>query len=96
MATTVGRTIDKVTAFFVGLVVGGALVAIVLLVIGPTRRFRAEAPIDDEVETRILLGIDPEPEIAPVVEIAHPRDYTAADIKRLEDLSKPPKRRKRT
>lgn len=84
------------TAFFVGLVVGGALVAIVLLVIGPTRRFRAEEPIDAEVETRILLGIDPEPDVATVVEFAHPRDYTADDIKGLEELSKPPKRRKRS
>ncbi len=79
--------------FVVGFVVGAALMGILVIVIGPTRRVRAETGIDDEVETRILLGIDPEPQVASVVEITHPREYSNDDLAELESLSKAPQAR---
>jgi hypothetical protein len=80
--------------FFVGFVVGGAVVGLAVIVIAPSRRVRSETGIDDEIETRILLGVDPEPHAAPVVDIAHPRDYEHDEIKALEELGKAPKKRK--
>jgi hypothetical protein len=50
--------------------------------------------MDDEVETRLLLGLEPEVAADPVAELDHPRDYDAAQIKELEDLAKAPKKRK--
>lgn len=80
--------------FLVGFVVGGAVVGLAVIVIAPSRRVRRETGIDDEIQTRILLGVDPEPRTAPVVEIPHPRDYDRDDIKALEELGKAPKKRK--
>ncbi len=34
--------------------------AIVLIVVAPWKRIRAEPPLPDDVETRLLLGEDPE------------------------------------
>lgn len=85
------------TGFLVGFVVGASVVGILVIVAGPTRRVRAETGIDDEIETRILLGIDPEPAAAAAEDdatIDHPRDYSAQDIKALEELAKHPKQRK--
>jgi hypothetical protein len=85
-----------VTGFLVGFVVGGAVVGLLVIVIGPSRQVRNETGIDDEIETRILLGLDPEPPTAPAIEIVHPREYDTAQIKELEELSKAPKKRKRS
>jgi len=41
-------------------VVGFALVALVVIVVGPSRRVRAEPPLDPEVEAALLLGEDPD------------------------------------
>lgn len=79
--------------FVAGFVVGAAVVGIIVIVVGPTRRVRAETGIDDEIETRILLGLDPEPDLADVVGIAHPREYTDDDISELEALAKAPQAR---
>lgn len=78
-----------------GFVVGAAVVGFAVIVIGPSRRVRSETGMDDEIETRILLGLDPEPEAATVVEIVPARDYDTTEIKELENLSKAPKKRKR-
>jgi len=37
-----------------------AIAMIVLVVAGPSRRLREEARLDEEVQTRLLLGEDPE------------------------------------
>jgi hypothetical protein len=41
-------------------VVGFALIALVVIVVGPSRRVRAEPPLDPEVEAALLLGEDPD------------------------------------
>ncbi len=82
------------TAFLVGFVVGGAVVGLIAILVGPSRRVRAEPALDDEVETRLLLGLEPEPTEAPVVQIPHPRDYETTHIRQLEELSKAPKKRR--
>jgi hypothetical protein len=41
-------------------VVGFALLALVVIVVGPSRRVRAEPPLDPEVEAALLLGEDPD------------------------------------
>lgn len=80
--------------FLVGFVVGGAVVGLAVIVIAPSRRVRRETGIDDEIETRILLGVEPEPKTAPVVEIPYRHDYDRDQIKALEELGKAPKKRK--
>lgn len=40
-------------------IVGLALVALVLIVVAPWRRVRAERPLPRDVETRLLLGEPP-------------------------------------
>jgi hypothetical protein len=35
-------------------------VVLILIVVAPSRRIRREPPLTDEVETRLLLGEDPE------------------------------------
>src|SRR5437867_1325180 len=54
-------TIVVVLLFAIEVVVAVALAALVAILVGPSRRVRAETGMDDEVETRILLGLDPEP-----------------------------------
>jgi hypothetical protein len=46
------------------IVVGIALLALVVIVVGPSRRVRAEPPMDPAVEAALLLGEDPD-------EVAH-------------------------
>ena len=41
---------------------GIAAVGLLLIVLTPSRRVRAEARLDREIETRVLLGVDPEPD----------------------------------
>src|SRR5689334_2898751 len=44
-----------VLQFFVGLIVGASVVALLMIVIAPSRRVRAERPLPRDVETRLLL-----------------------------------------
>jgi hypothetical protein len=46
--------------FFAGVVAGIAAVGLLLIVLTPSRRVRAEARLDREIETRLLLGVDPD------------------------------------
>ena len=46
--------------FFAGVIAGVAAVGLILIVLTPSRRVRAEARLDREIETRLLLGVDPE------------------------------------
>jgi hypothetical protein len=39
-----------------------AFLGLVVIVVGPSRRVRAEPPLDPDVESAILLGEDPEEE----------------------------------
>jgi hypothetical protein len=41
-------------------VAGVAFLALVVIVVGPSRRVRAEPPLDPDEESAVLLGEDPE------------------------------------
>jgi hypothetical protein len=89
-------TIAGVVEFFVGLVVGASAVALVMIVVGPTRRVRAEPPLPDDVETKLLLGQDPgEPTIPPMPAVDHPRQYSANELAALQKLGDEPAQRRR-
>lgn len=89
-------TIDGVVEFFVGLVVGASAVALIMIVVGPTRRVRAEPPLPDDVETKLLLGQDPEqPTIPPSPPVEHPRQYSANELAALQRLGEQQRRRRR-
>ena len=89
-------TIAGVVAFFVGLVVGAAAVALVTIVIGPSRRVRAEPPLPHDVEAKMLLGQDPEqPTIPPPPRVDHPRQYTPNELAALQRLGDERRRKKR-
>jgi hypothetical protein len=69
-----------------------AIAALAVILVGPSRRVRAETGMDDEVETRLLLGLDPEPTGgAPVIALDgdHGREYAPDDIEALEQLDTP-------
>jgi hypothetical protein len=75
--------------FFAGVVAGIAAVGLLIIVLAPSRRVRAEARLDREVETRLLLGVDPDvtgetPVVPPADE--HPADFGAAEIQALRQL----------
>jgi hypothetical protein len=89
MPGTVWRagTIDRVAAFFAGVITGVAAVGLLVIVLAPSRRVRAEARLDREVETRLLLGVDPD--IAAEAEAApseHRSDFGAAELQALRTL----------
>jgi hypothetical protein len=85
------RTTGKIpgmAGFFAGVVAGVALVGLVLIVLTPSRRLRAEARIDREIETRLLLGVDPEPgERTTDGEVDHaPAELTAKELQELRRI----------
>lgn len=49
-----------VIPFIVGLVVGASAAVLLMIVIAPSRRVRAEHPLPPDVEAKILLGQDPD------------------------------------
>lgn len=73
--------------FVVGIVVGASAAALLMILIAPSRRVRAEPPIARDVETRLLLGQDPEPPtIPPSPRLEHPRQYSANELAALQRL----------
>jgi hypothetical protein len=46
-------------AVVVVIVVGIALVALLAIIVAPSRKVRAEGPLPDDVEARVLLGESP-------------------------------------
>ncbi len=75
-------------SFVVGLIVGASLAALLIIVIAPSRRVRAEPPLPHDVEMRILLGQDPD-QAAPATspEPDHPAPYSPNDLAELRRLS---------
>jgi len=75
--------------FFAGVIAGVALVGLILIVLTPSRRLRAEARIDQEIETRLLLGVDPEAgdraTTEPDLEHAH-ADFGAKELQELRNI----------
>jgi hypothetical protein len=77
-----------VLSFVVGLIVGASLVGLLTILIGPSRRVRAEHPLPRDVETRVLLGEDPDEATAPdQPESENPGPYSPNDLAELRRLS---------
>ena len=78
-----------VLSFVVGLIVGASLVALLMIVIAPSRRVRAEHPLPRDVETSLLLGQDPDEAVAPEASSKpdHPAPYSPNDLAELRRLS---------
>jgi len=73
--------------FVVGIIVGASAAALLMILIGPSRRVRREPPLPREVATRLLLGQDPEePTIPPAPRVDHPRQYSANELAALQRL----------
>jgi hypothetical protein len=84
-----------VVPFAVGIVVGASVAALLLLVFAPSRRIRAERPLDRDIETKLLLGQDPDdPTIPPPPRSDHPQPYSSSDLAQLRKLNEPPRRRR--
>lgn len=80
----------------VGIVVGASTAALLMILIGPSRRVRAEPPLSREVETKLLLGQDPEmPTIPPPPSVEQPRQYTANELAALQRLGQEQQQRRR-
>jgi hypothetical protein len=89
-------TIPNVVEFVVGIVVGASAAALLMILIGPSRRVRAEPPLPREVETRLLLGQDPEqPTIPPSPRVEHQRQYTPHELAALQRLGQEEQQRRR-
>ena len=89
-------TIRSVVEFVVGIVVGASAAALLMILIGPSRRVRAEPPLPREVETKLLLGQDPEqPTIPPPPRVEHPRQYSANELTALQRLGQEEQQQRR-
>jgi hypothetical protein len=77
-----------VTTFVVGFIVGASLAALLLIVIAPSRRVRAEPELPAEDVTRLLLGEDPDEATIPPenAEAEHPRNYDASELQALRNI----------
>lgn len=85
----------EVVEFVVGLVVGASAATLLLIVIPPWRRVRAEKRLDRDVETRLLLGEDPdEVSIPPEASVEQPRQYTAEELAQLRRLGSSTRRKR--
>jgi len=85
-----------VVPFVVGIVVGASAAALLMILIGPSRRVRAEPPLSREEETRLLLGQDPEqPTIPPAPPVEHPRQYSPSELAALQRLGQEQSRRRK-
>jgi hypothetical protein len=89
-------TIRVVVPFFVGLIVGASAVALLMIIIGPSRRVRAEPPLPRDVETQLLLGEDPDDATNPPAPSAeHPAPYSPQDLAELRRLGSETRGRRR-
>jgi hypothetical protein len=67
-----------------------------MIVIGPSRKVRAEPPLPYDVEAKLLLGQDPElPTIPPPPAVDHPRQYSPNELAQLQKLGEQSRRRRR-
>jgi hypothetical protein len=87
---------EGVLQFFVGVVVGASVAGLLVILIAPSRRVRAEPPLPRDVETKLLLGEDPDQQTIPPPTVDHPAPYSPEDLAELRRLSTRPRpRRKR-
>ena len=84
------------TSFVVGVIVGASVVGLLVIVVAPSRRIRAEKPLARDVETKLLLGQDPdEATIPPTPRADHPRQYSSQELAQLRRLGSSQTRRGR-
>ena len=89
-------TLEPVVPFVVGIVVGASAAALLMILIAPSRRVRAEPPLERDVETKLLLGQDPEqPTIPPSPPAEHPRQYSPSELAALQRLGQEQQRRRK-
>lgn len=82
--------------FVVGIVVGASAAALLMILIAPSRRVRAEPHLTREEETRLLLGQDPEqPTIPPPPRVDHPRQYSPNELAALQRLGQEQQQQRR-
>ncbi len=82
--------------FVVGIIVGASVAALLMILIGPSRRVRAERPLPRESKTKLLLGQDPDqPTIPPAPRVEHPRQYSPNELAALAKLGEEQQRRRR-
>jgi hypothetical protein len=85
-----------VVPFVVGIVVGASAAALLMILIGPSRRVRAEPPLSRDEEMRLLLGQDPDqPTVPPEPAVEHPRQYTPGELAALQRLGQEQQRRRK-
>jgi hypothetical protein len=85
-----------VVQFLVGIVVGACAAAVLMILIAPSRRVRAEHPLPPDVEAKLLLGQDPEqPTIPPPPRVDHPRQYSPNELAQLQKLGDEESRRRK-
>ena len=78
---------EGVLQFFVGVVVGASIVGLLVILIAPSRRVRAEPPLPRDVATKLMLGEDPDQHTIPPPSDAHPAPYSPSDLAELRRLS---------
>jgi hypothetical protein len=85
-----------VISFAVGLIVGASIMALLFIIFAPSRRVRAESkPLDRDVETKLLLGEDPDdPTFPPAPSVDHPQPYSPNDLAQLRKLGEKSRRRR--
>lgn len=82
--------------FVVGLVVGASVAALLMILIGPGRRVRAEHPLPPDVEARLLLGQDPDqPTIPPPPRDEHREQYSPNELAALRRIGADQRRSRR-
>jgi hypothetical protein len=84
-----------VLEFLVGIVVGASVAALLMIVIGPSRKVRAEPPLPPDVEATLLLGQDPEAPGAPLPDTEHSRPYSPNELAALQKLGQTQSQRRR-
>jgi hypothetical protein len=77
------------TTFLVGFIVGLSLAALMAIVIGPSRRVRAEERLGRDEVTRLLLGENPDEPTSPPEPVEHPRNYDTAELQALRSIGQP-------
>ena len=80
------------TNFLVGLVVGLSAATVVVIIWAPWRKVRAEQPLDETVESRILLGEDPQQiaaEIDTRTSSEQHEEWKTAELEALRSLDDP-------
>lgn len=86
---------SPVAEFVVGVVVGVSVTALLFIIVGPSRRVRAERPLSDDDETEILMGHVPGTGNAPQTPpIAQPGEYGTGELQALRRLGSTPGKRR--